>query len=136
MTCQREASDQCCFTAGSVLLSSPYIMHCSVHRCSSKQMLFPKQTLQVTLFRTHCSVQANCNCPVPVPFGFDLCLAVRLRGDKPTGCSVVLHRPDCRDKVLLQPQFREDFYRTASAVAEPAAYTRQSMAQGVCREDR
>ena len=51
------------------------------------------------------------------------------------GCSVVLCRPGCRDKVLLQPQFREGSYRTASAVAEPAAYTRQSTARGLCRED-
>ena len=51
------------------------------------------------------------------------------------GCSVVLCRPGCRGKVLLQPQVREGSYRAASAVAEPAAYTRQIMVRGVFRED-
>lgn len=32
--------------------------------------------------------------------------------------------------LLLQPQFREGFYRPASALAEPEAYKRQSMARG------
>lgn len=31
-------------------------------------------------------------------------------------CSVVLRRPGSRDEMLLQPQFREGSYRTASAV--------------------
>lgn len=62
---------------------------------------------------------------MPVPFGSQhgFCLLERRPAHQ------VQCRPGCRHKEFLQPPFREGSYRTALAVTEAAAYTKQSMAQ-------
>lgn len=75
--------------------------------CERKRFSHDK-TLQVTLLGTCCSGQANSNRPAPVPFGSQHRLLPCSRTERrhPMGCCVVLCRPGCRDKVLLQLQCR------------------------------